>query len=84
MNLSFTRKKQKPRILSLLAFLAAIMTFATSLLAEPLGQGTSIPSSASPSRAAEETAAKPTIPNPESDYEQDNHSERKNLGHPAR
>jgi hypothetical protein len=83
MNLSFIRKKQKQRVLSLLAFLTVSMTFSTSMLAEPLGQGTSIPSSASPSRAAEETAAKPTVPNAESDYEQSNRSERKNLGYPT-
>jgi hemolysin activation/secretion protein len=47
---------------------ATFFIFPTSILAEPLGQGTPIPSSASPSRAAEETAARPSIPSAEPEF----------------
>ncbi len=66
-NLGFTYWiKRTIFVVGLVFSFVIILHFPTSLLAEPLGSGAaSIPSSASPSRAAEETAARPTLPSAE-------------------
>jgi hemolysin activation/secretion protein len=64
---NFARRMSQIQLRGLYLFIAILILFFPSItFAETLGSGAgSIPSSASPSRAAEETAARPTLPSAE-------------------